>query len=277
MYIILSNLEVCSCRGVPKDKKKLDLRPDIQHLFKDNEIICLQETWFAKQDLKYINNLNKPFQGVGVSTTDYSNGIIHGHPPGGVIIMWDVKLEGYVKPLDLNLDWCVAIEITLGAKKCVIFNVCMPYQCNDNEPVYIEKLGILKAIIDELDNTCYAIVGDWNANLKYIDNSLFANHMLNFCSENNLKISSCVHLPGNSYTYISERWSTNSWLDHIVTSIDFHSCISTIDILYDVSDEDHIPFKVCVNSDRIPNLATSTSNGSTKVRWNCMTDKDVRK
>ena len=48
-------------------------------------------------------------------------------------------------------------------------------------------LGILNAIIDELDKTCYAIVGDWNANLKYIDNSLFANHMLNFCSEYNLK------------------------------------------------------------------------------------------
>ena len=70
-----------------------------------------------------------------------------------------------------------------------------------------------------------------------------------------------------------------------MTSNDFHSCISTIDILYDVSDEDHIHFKVCVNSDRIPNLSTSTSNGSTKVRWNCMsdvrwncmTDKDVRK
>ena len=32
-----------------------------------------------------------------------------------------------------------------------------------------------------------------------------------------------------------------------------------------------------VNSDCIPNLTTSTSNGSTKVTWNCMTDKDVRK
>ena len=39
----------------------------------------------------------------------------------------------------------------------------MPYQCNDNEPIYVEKLGIIKAIIDELDNACYAIVGDWNA------------------------------------------------------------------------------------------------------------------
>ena len=110
-----------------------------------------------------------------------------------------------------------------------------------------------------------------------MDNSLFANHMLHFCSENNLKMSSCVHLPGNSYTYISERWSTNSWLDHIVTSNDFHSCISKIDILYDISDEDHIPIKMNVNSDCIPNLTTITNNGSTKVRWNCMTDKDVRK
>ena len=32
-----------------------------------------------------------------------------------------------------------------------------------------------------------------------------------------------------------------------------------------------------VNSDCIPNLTTSTSNGSTQVRWNCMTDKDVIK
>ena len=32
-----------NCRGLPKDKKKLDLRPDIQHMFKDNEIICLRE------------------------------------------------------------------------------------------------------------------------------------------------------------------------------------------------------------------------------------------
>ena len=49
--------------------------------------------------------------------------------------MWDVKLESFVKPLYLNLDWCVAIGITLGGKKCVIFNVYMPHQCNDNEPV----------------------------------------------------------------------------------------------------------------------------------------------
>ena len=63
----------------------------------------------------------------------------------------------------------------------------MPYQCDDNAPMYVEKLGIFKAITDELDNTCYAIIGDWNANLCDIDNSLFAGHMMNFCSENKFK------------------------------------------------------------------------------------------
>ena len=60
----------------------------------------------------------------------------------------------------------------------------MPYQCHNNEPMYVEKMGILTAIIDEPHNTCYAIIGYWNANLCDNDNSLFAGHMIKFCSEN---------------------------------------------------------------------------------------------
>ena len=53
----------------------------------------------------------------------------------------------------------------------------MLYQCSDNESSYLEKLGVIKAVTDELDNTCNAIIGDWNANLHNIDNSMFAGHM----------------------------------------------------------------------------------------------------
>ena len=88
--------------------------------------------------MKHVNNLYDSFHGLGVSTTDYSDGIVHGHPPGGVTIMWDVKLDRCVRPLDLNLDWYLAIEITLGSKKCTIFNACiMPYQCHDTVPMYV--------------------------------------------------------------------------------------------------------------------------------------------
>ena len=81
-----------------------------------------------------------------VVATDYSDGLVHGHPPGGITVIRNVKFEKYIKPLDLNLDWCIAVEIIIGTKKCVICNVYMLYQCSDNEPSYLEKLGVIKAI-----------------------------------------------------------------------------------------------------------------------------------
>ena len=62
-----------------------------------------------------------------------------------------------------------------------------------------------------------------------------------------------------------------------MTSNDFHNTIINIDILYDVSDEDHIPFKVYVNSDNIPNLTDSTNNDAAKIRWNNVTEKGINK
>ena len=45
-------------------REKLVLWPDIQHLFKDNELVCSQETWFTNQNLKVINNLHESFHGL---------------------------------------------------------------------------------------------------------------------------------------------------------------------------------------------------------------------
>ena len=58
-----------------------------------------------------------------MATIDYSDRIVHEHPPGAVTIMWHTKLDRCVKPLDIHLDWCVAIEITLGQNKCTILYV----------------------------------------------------------------------------------------------------------------------------------------------------------
>ena len=99
--------------------------------------------------------------------------------------------------------------------------------------------------------------------------------MINVCSENNFKISSCARLPERSYSYVSERWNTTSWLDY--ASNDFHSSISKINIMYDVSDEYHILFKVYINSSNISNFTSSINNGRAKIRWNNMTGNDISK
>ena len=72
-----------NCRGLPKDKNKLLLRPDIIELFETNHIIALQETHLSIQDLKILNSLHDSFVGVGVSKTDETEKIISGRYSGG--------------------------------------------------------------------------------------------------------------------------------------------------------------------------------------------------
>ena len=86
----------------------------------------------------------------------------------------------------------------------MIINVYLPYQCPANEDNYIEKLGYIHAVIDELNTSCYVVFGDWNANIRDPVNSLFARHMIDFCHDNNYNISSKLMLPDDSYTHVSE-------------------------------------------------------------------------
>ena len=54
--------------------QRLWAKPTLNSLLnnKSLDIICLQETLLAKQDLACINTIHREFQGVGVSTTDNS-------------------------------------------------------------------------------------------------------------------------------------------------------------------------------------------------------------
>lgn len=45
----------------------------VDALLDECDILCLQETWLAKQDLDKLNALHKDFHGAGESTTDLSN------------------------------------------------------------------------------------------------------------------------------------------------------------------------------------------------------------
>jgi exonuclease III len=240
----------------------------------DCDIVCVQETWFAKQDLKCVNSIHEKFFGSGCATVDYSSGIRCGHPPGGVLTLWRRDIESRVRPLDLNTDWCVAIEVSFGMKKCVILNVYMPYQCDENHDEYLDKLGVLGAIISELECTCFTIVGDFNANPLNPGNSTFSNLLLNFTEDLNLKISTSI-LPDDSYTYVSAAWGTHSWLDHVISSEDFHATIADLDILYDITDEDHIPIMMNLNIPLIPDCSPHSNNVNGRTFWNGLSPNQV--
>ena len=243
-----------NCRGLPKDQSKLSLRPDVNSLFDKGDIIAFQETHYSKQNLKCLNSLHDLYVGIGAAKIDESEGIIQGRFSGGVAIMWRAELSKFIKAIDLNVDWCTAIEVATAGTRFIILNVYLPYQSHENEDLYIEYLGFLKSVIDDMNHTNIVIIGDFNANLGLTGTNLFANHMLEFCQESSLKISDKILLPDNSYSYVCTREGVNhySWLDHVVSSHDFHNCIDNIHIAYEMTDEDHIPLIINVNIDCMP-------------------------
>ena len=144
----------------------------------------------------------------------------------------------------------------------------MPYQCPENEETYLDSLGAIHAIVSELDSTCYAIMGDWNPNLSNTANSVFAQHMINFCSDNDLGMSSSKLLPTDSYTFVSESWGTTSWLGHVVGSKDFHESIENMFIHYEITDVDHIPISVDMDIQLLPELSSDTTQMTAALGWN---------
>ena len=61
------NIASYNCRGLPKTRNKLLLRPDILAIFEQNEIICFQETHYSKQNLKLLNGLCEEYIGIGAA------------------------------------------------------------------------------------------------------------------------------------------------------------------------------------------------------------------
>ena len=268
-----------NCRGLPKDPKKLLLRPDIIDVFGKSDVVAIQETWYAKQNLKCLNSLHRDFIGTGAATIDESHGVYQGHYPGGVALFWRKNISANIKRLEFQSNWAVAIEIQQGETSLVILNVYMPYQSIQNQEQYYDNLGNINSFIESINTTNFMIIGDWNANLGISGNTLFSPIMEEFCNENNLIISSKELLPYDTHSHISRRTDTifKSWLDHVVSSKDCHTAIENIDMLYDITDEDHIPFVVYVQVKNIPKVSSETNNVLPKVNWCNVKDSELQK
>ena len=68
-------------------------------------------------------------------------------------------------------------------------------------------------------------------------------------------------------THVSEAWGIVSWLDHIVSSSDFHNCIKTVSIDHDLSDADHIPVRMDISLDDIPGTSSCDEGSYRRLCW----------
>ena len=146
----------CNCRGLPNNASKLHHRLCVLDILNndDIDIVCLQETWFSKQDLGSLNTLDSDGHDTGAATVDYRDHLCRGHNPGGVAILWRTCLDMHAACLNLDIDWLTRIEINYNNQKYVILCVYMPYESHDHEDLFLEHIDTLKAIIEDLNTTC---------------------------------------------------------------------------------------------------------------------------
>ena len=72
-----------------------------------------------------LNAIHKDYQGIGTSTVDTRDGLVKGHPSGGVAVLYRTKQAKSITPLYFNLDWVIGICIINGNNKHVILCVYM--------------------------------------------------------------------------------------------------------------------------------------------------------
>ena len=68
-----------------------------------------------------------------------------------------IKQKSCLIIIDLKCNWCTAVEINTGSNTVVVISVYLPYQSPDNEVEYLEKLGYINAVTNDLDTTCFVI------------------------------------------------------------------------------------------------------------------------
>lgn len=95
------------------------------------------------------------------------------------------------------------------------------------------------------------VVGDFNADLSDGSSRQFANHLIYFCEDAYLILSSEVLLPRDSHTYISEAWHTTSWLDHCISTAG-NATLENMTIKYWIAVSDHINFAFTLNVEELP-------------------------
>ena len=264
-----------NCRGFPKLPDKLSLKPTVDLMLNDEsiDIICMQETFLSNQDLSCLNVIHKDYQGIGTSTVDTRDGLVKGHPSGGVAILYRTKQAKCITPLYFNLDWVIGICINNDNNKHIVLCVYMKTASGghgDNREIFQGQLEELKMIIDDLDTTSVTIIGDWNADV------LNPTHphgplLKQFSGENGLVISSEMMLPTNSFTFISEMNPGQvSWLDHCVSTQDGHNIINSIQIDYKLSCRDHIPLILTLGLGKLPTVEDEVNCVFPKINWdNC--------
>jgi len=117
---LLNNLSLVTynCRGFKSSM------PDVQKLLNGYQIIFLQETWLAKQQLDNLSCLGVSHFAFGRADYDFNDGLVHGRGHGGTAIYWSKNLKA--SPFS-NCDGSIlGLRVFLKKSELCLINVYLP-------------------------------------------------------------------------------------------------------------------------------------------------------
>ena len=137
-----------NCRGVQFDDPR-----EVRLLLDNNDFVCLQETWLSKSECQNINRMLPSIRGIAASPNDDSSAVLIGrqNKKEGVAILWKESLDTSVTPLVFDQDWIIGIKVNIMKHTFCLLNIYLPYDTRDNDDLYTERLGMLNAIMEEVD------------------------------------------------------------------------------------------------------------------------------
>ena len=164
----------------------------------------------------------------------------HGRPFGGLAILWRKNIVCKCKIIEYDDKRLLGILLQSDLFKLLILNVYLPYECQDNYVEFLQYLGKIHSIVQDIDTPNVIIAGDWNAGSNA---TLFGREFRKFIDEQHY-IASDVELlreNSNTFTHYSEAHGTVSWIDHIITTSSSHRSIGSISINTNFISSDHFP------------------------------------
>ena len=277
----MSELSVCSfnCRNL---KSSID---EIRKLCNSCDILMLQETWLLDIDLQMLNAIHEDFYASGTTSMNTTDGLLTGRPHGGLAILWRKSIAQFCRIQTYSDNRILGIELSNSQSKSILLlNVYLPYNCDANVDSFLQYLGKIDNIVDESETPYVFIIGDFNADLSTTNGEFvhkFGKELFQYSQSEGLVISDIEFLSNDSFTYVSEAHGTTSWLDHLVTTVNGHSLITDMSIVYDCITSDHRPLCVKVALDDIklepssvPLLSCSDSSVYS-IKWQDVNTDDI--
>ena len=166
-----------NCRGLSSSLE------EIKTLCKTFDIILLQETWLAKQNLDFLNSINNQHYSYGISSFSYETKLHSGRPYGGTAILWNKQLQA--STFSNHDNTIIDLTVNLCSSSISFINVYLPYCCESNTDTYLEYLGKLGELCEDIQHPNLCIIGDFNAS----NNNVFGPLLNSFCQDLNLTMS----------------------------------------------------------------------------------------